>query len=116
MSTSNDTGNQFLHIGQTMPPSSAVPQCSATTGSVAAPYGGSESKFVIASGMPLATPGVLQLSAITSTSVIGYFIGGIASTVPYPNGATCASSILYQVTINPSEASNTIQLQTPPSQ
>jgi hypothetical protein len=114
--TSNDTGSQFLHVGQTMPPSSAVPQCSATAGSVAAPYGGSESKFVIASGMPLATPGVLQLSAITSTSVVGYFVGGIASTAPYPNGATCASSIFYQVTINPSQASNTVQLQTPPSQ
>ncbi|HMG75232.1 MAG TPA: hypothetical protein VK582_17165 [Pyrinomonadaceae bacterium] len=116
MPTSNDTGSQFLHVGQTMPPASAVPQCTAASGPVAAPFGGTETRFVIASGVTQATPGVLQLSAITSTSVVGYFVGGIASTVPYPNSATCVSSMFYQVTINPSQATNTVQLQTPPSQ
>jgi hypothetical protein len=111
--TGNDTGTQYLHVGQTMPPSSAVPQCSATTGSVAAPYGGAESKFVIASGVQQATPGVLQLSAITGTSVVGYMVGGIASTAPYPSGATCASNMFYQVTLNPSQPTNTVPLQAP---
>jgi hypothetical protein len=83
---------------------------------VPAPYGGTESKFVIASGIPLATTGVLQLSAITNTAVVGYMVGGIVSTAPYPNGATCASGMFYQVTLNPTQPTSTVQLQTPPSQ
>jgi hypothetical protein len=115
MSISNDTGNQFLHVGETMPPKSAVPQCSASSGAVAAPYGGTDSKFIIDSGITQATPGVLQLSAITSKSVVGYFVGGIASTAPYPNNATCASSMFYQVAISPAQPTNTVQLQAPAS-
>jgi hypothetical protein len=116
MSTSSDTGNQYLHVGQTMPPAAAVSMCSASTGSVPAPYGGTESEFVIASNIPLATPGVLQLSGITSTTVIGYLVGGIASTAPYPGSATCASDMLFQVTLNPTQPTNTVELQKPPGQ
>lgn len=116
MATSNDTGNQYLHVGQTMPPSTAVPMCSASTGTVPGTYGGTETEFVIASNVPLATPGVLQLSGITSTSTIGYLVGGIASTAPYPGSATCASSMFYKVTLNPTQPTNTVQLQTPPGQ
>jgi hypothetical protein len=114
--TSDDTGIQYLHTGQSFPPSSAVPTCASANGNASAPYGGTESKFVIASGMPLATPGVLQLSSITGTSVVGYMVGGIASTAPYPNGATCASSMFYQVTLNPAQPTNTVELQAPPPQ
>jgi hypothetical protein len=115
MLTSNDTGNQYLHIGQTMPPSSSVPQCATSSGPVAAPLGGTESRFVIASGIPQATPGVLQLSGISATTVVGYFVGGIAATVPYPaaNGASCASGIIYQVTLNPKQPTDALQLQAP---
>lgn len=117
MATTNDTGNQYLHVGQTIPPSSAVPSCTSSTGtSVQAPYGGAETRFVIASGLTQITPGVLQLSSITSTSVVGYMVGGIASTAPYPNGATCACSTFYQVTLNPTQPSNTVQLQAPAGQ
>ena len=116
MPTSTDTGTQYLHTGQSFPPASAIPTCAGANGNTSAPYGGTESKFVIASGIPLATPGVLQLSAITSKSVVGYMVGGIASTAPYPNGATCASSMFYQVTLNPAQPTSTVQLQLPPAQ
>lgn len=114
--TSNDIGIQYLHLGQTMPPSVAVPQCVITSGSVPAPYGGAESKFVISTNIALATAGVINLGAITSTSVIGYLVGGIASTAPYPNGATCASNMFYRVTLNPSQPTNSVQLQAPSTQ
>lgn len=109
MATGNDTGTQYLHTGQAFPPASAVPMCS----NVAATYGGTESKFVIGPGVPRATDGVLQLSAINYTSVVGYVVGGIASTAPYPAGATCASNMFYQVTLNPTQPTNTVQLQAP---
>lgn len=116
MPTSNDTGTQYLHTGQAFPPASAAPTCASANGNVTASYGGTETKFVLASGIPLATAGVIQLSAINGTSVVGYMVGGIASTAPYPNGATCASNMFYQVTLNPTQATNTVQLQLPPSQ
>lgn len=116
MPTGNDTGTQYLHTGQAFPPSSAIPNCTATDNTTTpAPYGGTETKFVIASGMPLATAGVLQLSAITSPSIAGYTVGGILSTAPYPGNATCASAMFYQVTINPTQPTNTVQLQLPTS-
>src|SRR4029434_5136743 len=74
MLTSNDTGTQYLHVGQTMAPSSAIPTCSNGTSTVPAPLGGAESKFVIASGVQQTTPGVVQLNSITSTSVVGYLV------------------------------------------
>ena len=114
MPAGNDTGTQYLHAGQTMAPGSAIPTCSNGTSTVPAPLGGTESKFVIASGLQQVTPGVLNLSAITSTSVAGYLVGGIAATAPYSsNGPTCASNMFYQVTINPTQPTNTIQLQAP---
>lgn len=109
MPTSNETGIQYLHTGQTFPPASS-------SGSVPASFGGTESKFVIDSAMTQITEGVLQLSAITTTSVAGYLVGGIAATAPYGfNGPTCASSMLYKVTINPALPTNTVQLQAPPA-
>src|SRR5215216_2679091 len=117
MPTSNDTGTQYLHTGQTMAPTSAIPTCSNGTSTVPAPLGGTESKFVLASGLQQTTAGVLNLSAITSTSVAGYLVGGIAATAPYSsNGPTCASTMFYQVTINPTQPTNTIQLQAPAGQ
>lgn len=111
MPTGNDTGTQYLHVGQAFPPTSAIPTCS----NVPATYGGTETKFVIASGVPTVTEGVLQLSAINNTSVVGFMVGGIASTAPYPGNATCASVMFYQVTLNPTQPTNTVQLQAPPT-
>jgi hypothetical protein len=111
MPTATDTGNQYLHVGQTFPPYGAIPNCSGT----AAPYGGAEAAFVIAAGTPTATAGVLQLNGITSTSVIGYFLGGIAASDPYPSakGTSCASNTIYTVTLNPSQPTNTVLLTIP---
>jgi hypothetical protein len=114
--TGTDAGSQYLHAGQTFPPAGAVPSCASSAGAVAAPYGGTEAKFVIASGVPQATPGVLQLSAVTAPTVVGYIVGGIASTVPYSfNGATCASATFYRVTLNPAQPTATVLLQAPPA-
>lgn len=110
--TGNDTGTQYLHTGQAFPPTSSALTCS----NVPAPYGGAETKFVIASGVPTATDGVLQLNAITSATVVGYMVGGIISTLPYPNGATCASGTFYQVMLNPTQPTGTVQLQIPTAQ
>jgi hypothetical protein len=114
MPTSNDTGTQYLHVGETFAPSSSIPQCSNGTSTVSAPLGGAETKFVIASGVQQVTPGVVTLNSITSTSVVGYLVGGIAATVPYSaNGPTCASNMFYTVTLNPTQPTNTIKLQAP---
>ena len=101
MSTITDTGSQYLHVGESFPPASSIPSCSGTS----APYGGAQAAFVIATGMPQATDGVVQLTGITSPTVIGYVVGGIAATAPYPSshGTSCASGNLYQVTLNPAE-------------
>lgn len=117
MPTSNDTGTQYLHVGQTFAPSSGIPQCTSGTSTVAAPLGGAETKFVIASGMQQVTPGVITLNSISSTSVVGYLLGGIAATTPYSaNGTTCASNMFYTVTINPTQATNTVPVQLPTGQ
>lgn len=111
MPTATDAGNQYLHVGETFPPYSSIPTCSGTT----APYGGAEAAFVIADGTPTATGGVLQLNAIPSTSVIGYLVGGIAASVPYPStqGTSCASNTIYTVTLNPAQPTNTVLLTIP---
>ncbi|HEX5883804.1 MAG TPA: hypothetical protein VFY67_04605 [Pyrinomonadaceae bacterium] len=115
MPSSNDTGTQYLHTGQTMAPSSAIPNCSSGTSTAPAPLGGTESKFVIASNVQQVTPGVLTLNSLTSATVVGYLVGGIAATTPYSaNGPTCASNTFYQVTINGTQPTNTVPLQAPP--
>lgn len=111
MSTSSDSGNQYLHVGETFPPSSSIPTCA---GSPAA-YGGAESTFVMATGVPEVTDGVVELNGVTSTSVIGYLVGGIAATAPYAStkGASCASANFYTVTLNPTKPTTTVQLVIP---
>lgn len=108
MSTTTDTGSQYLHVGESFPPASSIPSCSGTS----APYGGAQAAFVIATGVPQATDGVVQLNGITSPAVIGYVVGGIAATAPYPSsqGTSCASGTLYQVTLNPTLPTNTVLL------
>lgn len=112
MSTKTDTGAQYLHLGETFPPSSMIPTCSGT----AARFGGTDGTFVLAAGVPQATEGVIALNGIGTPSVIGYVVGGIASTAPYPGNmnASCASSIVYQVTLDPKKATGTVQLTMPP--
>jgi hypothetical protein len=106
------TGAQYLHVGQLMPP---VPATCPGQGEIVAPLSGAESKFVIASGVPQLTPGVITLSSLTNATTVGYLVGGINATQPYSSmGPTCASDMFYVVTINPTQPTNTIQLQAPP--
>lgn len=111
MSTKTDSGNQYLHDGATFPPASSVPNC----GTTAAPYGGAEATFVIADGIAQTTDGVIALNPITSTSVIGYTVGGIAASAPYASakGTSCASNIFYAVTLNPRLPTKATLLQIP---
>ncbi len=114
MPVSNDIGAQYLHVGQTFAPSGGIPQCSSGTSTVAAPLSGAETKFVIASGLQQVTPGVITLTSITTTSTVGYLVGGIAAATPYSaNGPTCASNMFYTVTLNPTQPTNTVRLQAP---
>jgi len=66
---------------------------------------------VEASSVPSFDNGVLKLDE-THAGVIGYVIGGIAATNPYPE-ATCASNLMYAVTLNPSKATKTVRLTKP---
>ena len=114
MPVSNDIGAQYLHVGQTFAPSGGIPQCSSGTSMVPAPLSGAETKFVIASGLQQVTPGVITLTSITTTSTVGYLVGGIAAATPYSaNGPTCASNMFYTVTLNPTQPTNTVKLQAP---
>lgn len=118
MPTSNDTGTQYLHLGQAFPPTQNIQQCPSSSGPVNAPLGGTETKFVIASNVQQVTPGVITLNSLTGTPDIGYLVGGIAATQPYSaRGGTCAANMLYKVTINPTQpTTNIVQLQAPPPQ
>jgi hypothetical protein len=117
MPTTTDIGSQYLHVGQTFAPSGGIPQCSNGTTTVPAPLGGAETKFVIATGVQQITAGVITLNSISSTSVVGYLVGGIAATAPYSaNGPTCASNMFYTVTLNPTQPTNTVKLQVPAGQ
>lgn len=111
--TASDAGTQYLHTGQSFPPAANAPPlaCSGTP----APYAGTETRFVPAPGVPQAVAGVIRLSQISSPSVVGYMVGGIAATGRYA-APTCASNVFYQVTLNPSQPTATVQLQLPPSQ
>jgi hypothetical protein len=118
MPTATDTGTQYLHLSQAFPPTQSIQQCTTPSGPANAPYGGAESKFVIASNVPQMTPGVITLNQLTGTPTIGYLVGGIASTQPYSaRGGTCAANMLYTVTINPTQpTTNVVQLQAPATQ
>jgi hypothetical protein len=97
----------YLHVGAAFPPATAQPKC----GTTAAPYLGAESRFVEADGVPGFDNGVLKLDEMHA-GVIGYVIGGIAATNPYPE-ATCASTLMYTVTLNPSKPTKTVRLTEP---
>ncbi|MBL8230778.1 MAG: hypothetical protein JNL98_19955 [Bryobacterales bacterium] len=107
-------GQQYLHTGQTFPPSGAAPSCPGTTPPTPATLLGAETKFALAPGVSTIGGGVIQLSGVTKPSAIGYLVGGIASTAPYSaNGTTCASSMFYEVTLNPSAPTSTVKLTAP---
>lgn len=99
----------FLHTAERFPPKRGEPRCGAQ---VKAPYLGTNSWFVMADGLPLDN-GVILLDRIKERTVIGYIFGGIASTLPYPGKATCASNRVYAVTLDPKRATRTVKLEAP---
>jgi hypothetical protein len=94
----------YLHVGQSFPPAAAPLKC----GTAAAPYLGTETRFAASGGVPSFNNGVLKLDE-ARPGVIGYLIGGIAATNPYPE-ASCASNVLYAVTLNPAKPTRTVRL------
>ena len=114
---------QFLHQGASFPPAGAAPSCTGSGGPVAAQFLGAESKFIPAPGVP-SSNGVLQLDGLQGKTIVGWLIGGIAAWCP-PGGAndarcyastqgtTCASSQIYQVTLDPGVATPTVLLKAP---
>jgi hypothetical protein len=104
----------FLHAGESFPPAGGEPECGpAGEGApVKAPYLGTNSWFVMEEGLPLDN-GVILLDRLAQPTEIGYIFGGIASTLPYPGNATCASSRVYAVTLDPRSASRTVKLAAP---
>lgn len=99
----------FLHVGEQFPPAGGEPSCRDSSGrTIKAPYLGTNSFFV-----PLQHDGVILLDRIATPTVIGYIFGGIASTLPYPGKATCASNRVYAVRLHPRSPTRTIKLEPP---
>jgi len=112
---------QYLHQGATFPPATAQPVCvDATNQSVPAQYLGAETKFFTATGVPLESNGVIPLDQVQA-GALGYLVGGIAAhcdpgdvrCYASTQGASCASSLLYRVVINPAAATPTVELVAP---
>jgi hypothetical protein len=102
------SSGQFLHVAEQFPPSGSEPRCGTQT----AGYLGADGAFVPEPSAP-SKDGVIQLDAIRSRQTLGYVIGGIASTAPYPGSATCASNLLYAVTASPDTATDAVELVAP---
>jgi hypothetical protein len=106
---------QYLHEAQSFPPADARPQCDdGKGGKVDATLLGAETVFFDASGVATYDNGVLRLDQITEPTVVGYLVGGIGATAPYSiDGPTCASDIIYTVTLDPKQPTKTIELKAP---
>ena len=94
-SSTTPTTTDYLHVEESFPPPAAAPKC----GTAAALYLGTETRFVAVEGVPSFNNGVLKLDE-SKAGTIGYLVGGIAATDPYP-AASCASDLLYRVTLDP---------------
>lgn len=106
---------QYLHEGVSFPPAGGKPQCSDGEALLDAGLLGAETVFFEAPGVPAYDNGVLRLDQLSAPTVVGYFVGGIAATAPYGiNGPTCASSLVYTVTLDPKVAAKTTKLVAPP--
>jgi hypothetical protein len=122
----NSTGSaQYLHQGAAFPPAGYAPTCPGTNGgTVTSQYLGAETKFVPAAGLA-STNEVILLDNLTTPTTVGYLIGGIAAWCPQVNGqtppncyaaglgTTCASSQIYQVTLDPGTPTSTVKLSAP---
>lgn len=111
---------QLLHVGQSFPPAGGAPECAGSGGPVAARFLGAEGHFVTAAGVP-DEDGVLDLDAIAAPTVVGYVVGGIAAWCPgdapscyaSTQGGSCASNLIYRVTLDPGTPAETVPLTAP---
>lgn len=103
----DETGD-FVHLGQQFPPKGNEPVC----GSTKAGYLGANAIFVPAGAAPMDND-VILLDKIDKAQVIGYVVGGIAAQQPYAGPNTCASNVIYRVTLNPAAATSTAKLSMP---
>ena len=104
-----DGSAQYLHDGELFPPAPLA------CGEHTAAYLGAETIFAPVAGVATENE-VILLDEVTEPTVIGYLFGGIASTGPYPvDGVTCAAAALYEVRLDPGEATETTKLELPPA-
>jgi hypothetical protein len=101
---------QYLHVQQSFPPApTQAPQC----GGKPAQYLGAETRFIRNAGAAHYSNEVLKLDNISRTTVIGYLIGGMTADAMYAPPNSCASNMIYRVTLNPSQPTVTKQLTAP---
>jgi hypothetical protein len=109
-SGSTPVSGQYLHVQQTFPPAPAqAPQC----GGKPAQYLGAETRFIRVAGVPHYDNEVIQLDHIGHKTVIGYLVGGMTADAMYAPPNSCASNMIYAVTLDPSQATVTKLLVAP---
>ncbi|WP_257462040.1 Kelch repeat-containing protein [Archangium lipolyticum] len=88
---------QYLHPELTFPPADAQPRC----GSTPATLGGTGGIFIPDDALGAAVRnGVLDYGGLPASGRIGWVFGGIAATASYgAQGPSCASNMLYEVTL-----------------
>ena len=98
---------QYLHVAQQFPPKPFEGGTSPTLMTCL----GAQTIFVPAHGVPNKHD-VLLLDELAKPTVIGYLFGGIAAEKGYPT-QSCASPKLYQVTLRPDAATDSLKLVKP---
>ncbi|SRR5579871_223450 len=102
--------NQYLHLQQSFPPSPAqAPQCAGKP----AQYLGAETRFIRAGAVPHYSNEVLKLDNISGPGVIGYLVGGMTADTMYAPANSCASNMIYTVSLDPSKPTATKLLVAP---
>jgi hypothetical protein len=99
-----------LHLQQSFPPSpTQAPQCAGKP----AQYLGAETKFVRAGAVPHYSNEVLKLDDISGQWVIGYLVGGMTADTMYAPPNSCASNMIYTVSLDSSKPTATKRLVAP---
>lgn len=62
---------------------------------------GSNAKFIMANNVPKYSNEVINLKAINSSILLGYFFGGIRSDAPNNSPSTVANDTIYRIYLNP---------------
>lgn len=112
-SAATPVSGQYLHLKQTFPPSaSQAPQCAGKP----AQYLGAETRFIASTAIAHYSNEVLKLDEMKGKPVIGYLIGGMTADTMYAPPNSCASNMIYAVTLDPSQPTATQLLVAPGGQ